>query len=135
MSTITHTHNFTTHTYEVVDEVPLGYMIWNIGHCAPEGYLPLCRPAWQNNDSNLNVIAKKVGYSSLSGMSPGDKIIAEPIYWIAGLMGEEVFLTPSELAAFGKDKLGGTSTGWPSNASGNGAGTFGFIRRYAKQML
>lgn len=88
---------------------------------------------WQDIDSNLNVIAKKVGYSSLSGMSPGDKIIAEPIYWIAGLMGEEVFLTPSELAAFGKDKLGGTSTGWPSNASGNGAGTFGFIRRYANQ--
>lgn len=46
MSTITHTNNFTTHSYEVVEEVPLGYMIWNIGHCAPEGYLPLCRPAW-----------------------------------------------------------------------------------------
>lgn len=46
MPIITHTHNFTTNTYEVVEEVPLGYMIWNIGHCAPEGYLPLCRPAW-----------------------------------------------------------------------------------------
>ena len=44
--TITHTHNFTTHVYEVVEEVPLGHLIWNIGHCAPEGYLPLCRPAW-----------------------------------------------------------------------------------------
>lgn len=43
--TITHTHNFTTHVYEVVEEVPLGHLIWNIGHCAPEGYLPLCRPA------------------------------------------------------------------------------------------
>ena len=29
MSTITHTHNFTSHTYEVVEEVPLGFMIWN----------------------------------------------------------------------------------------------------------
>lgn len=45
MSIITHTYNFVTNTYEVVNEVPLGFMIWNIGHCAPEGYLPLCRPA------------------------------------------------------------------------------------------
>ena len=45
MNTITHTYNFTTHVYEVVEEVPLGFMVWNIGHCAPEGYLPLCRPS------------------------------------------------------------------------------------------
>lgn len=32
-------------TYEVVDEIPVGYTIWNIGKHAPEGYLPLCRPA------------------------------------------------------------------------------------------
>lgn len=32
------------HTYEVVQEPPLGYCIWNIGkHNAPEGYLPFCR--------------------------------------------------------------------------------------------
>ena len=29
--------------FEIVDEVPLGYSIWNIGHCMPEGYLPFCR--------------------------------------------------------------------------------------------
>lgn len=47
METFTHTDKYThtTHTYEVVEEIPLGYLIWNIGHCAPEGYLPLCRPA------------------------------------------------------------------------------------------
>lgn len=31
------------HTYTVVDEFPLGYVPWNIGKYAPEGYLPLCR--------------------------------------------------------------------------------------------
>lgn len=47
MEKFTHTDKYThtTHTYEVVDEIPNGYLIWNIGHCAPEGYLPLCRPA------------------------------------------------------------------------------------------
>lgn len=29
--------------YTVVDELPLGYVPWNIGKYAPEGYLPLCR--------------------------------------------------------------------------------------------
>ena len=32
-------------TYEVVDTIPLGYTIWNIGKNAPDGYLPLCRLA------------------------------------------------------------------------------------------
>lgn len=47
METFTHTDKYThtTHTYEIVEAIPLGYAIWNIGHCAPEGYLPLCRPA------------------------------------------------------------------------------------------
>lgn len=31
--------------YEVVDTFPLGYTFWNIGKNAPEGYIPLCRPA------------------------------------------------------------------------------------------
>lgn len=30
-------------TFEVVDSVPSGYMIWNIGHHMVDGYLPLCR--------------------------------------------------------------------------------------------
>lgn len=37
MNTITHK----AHTYEIVDEVPCGFEIWNIGRNAPEGYLPL----------------------------------------------------------------------------------------------
>lgn len=29
--------------FEIVDTVPLGYSIWNIGHNMPDGYLPFCR--------------------------------------------------------------------------------------------
>lgn len=31
------------HKFEIVDFVPLGYEIWNIGHHMPDGWLPLCR--------------------------------------------------------------------------------------------
>lgn len=31
------------HTFEVVEEVPDGYMVWNIGKNMVDGYLPLCR--------------------------------------------------------------------------------------------
>lgn len=33
------------HTFELVDHVPLGYSIWNIGKNMADGYLPLCRLA------------------------------------------------------------------------------------------
>lgn len=31
------------HTFELIDHVPLGYSIWNIGKNMPDGYLPFCR--------------------------------------------------------------------------------------------
>lgn len=31
--------------FELVDELPLGYVFWNIGRNMPDGYLPLCRIA------------------------------------------------------------------------------------------
>lgn len=34
-----------THTFELVDRVPFGYSIWNIGKNMADGYLPLCRLA------------------------------------------------------------------------------------------
>lgn len=35
---------YPTYTFRLVDRIPLGYIIWNIGkHHMPEGYLPLCR--------------------------------------------------------------------------------------------
>lgn len=40
---IYHTSLNACSVYEVVTEPPLGYIIWNIGSHAPEGYLPFCR--------------------------------------------------------------------------------------------
>lgn len=40
--TITHHGN----TFELVDRVPRGYLIWNIGKNMIDGYLPLCRLAY-----------------------------------------------------------------------------------------
>ena len=40
--TITH-HG---HTFELVDRVPRGYFVWNIGKNMIDGYLPLCRLAF-----------------------------------------------------------------------------------------
>lgn len=34
-----------SHTFEVVERVPIGYSIWNIGKNMADGYLPLCRLA------------------------------------------------------------------------------------------
>ena len=40
--TITHHGN----TFELVDRVPRGYFVWNIGKNMIDGYLPLCRLAF-----------------------------------------------------------------------------------------
>lgn len=38
---------FPNHTFEIVEEIPLGYMIWNIGpQNMIDNYLPLCRKAF-----------------------------------------------------------------------------------------
>lgn len=34
---------FPEHTYEIVNAVPHGYTVWNIGHPVAGEYLPLCR--------------------------------------------------------------------------------------------
>ncbi len=36
---------YPTNVFQLVDKIPLGYMIWNIGTNMPKGYLPLCRLA------------------------------------------------------------------------------------------
>ena len=33
--------------FQIVDKVPLGYQIWNIGRNMPDGYLPFCRLAFR----------------------------------------------------------------------------------------
>lgn len=39
----THQLGHPDHVFQIVDFVPLGYTIWNIGKNMPDGYLPLCR--------------------------------------------------------------------------------------------
>lgn len=39
--TITHTTMWNTDVYEVTEKIPSGYIVWNIGKNAPEGYLPV----------------------------------------------------------------------------------------------
>ena len=39
----THQIGCPDHVFEIVDSVPRGYFIWNIGKNMPDGYLPLCR--------------------------------------------------------------------------------------------
>ena len=34
---------FHEYTYEIVNAVPLGYTVWNVGHPVAGEYLPLCR--------------------------------------------------------------------------------------------
>ena len=45
------------HTFEIVEEIPLGYMIWNIGpQNMTDNYLPLCRKAFlQPHDGARNI--------------------------------------------------------------------------------
>lgn len=42
-TTITVSDIHSCNTFELVNEVPLGYMVWNIGANMAPGYLPLCR--------------------------------------------------------------------------------------------
>ena len=69
-------------TYEVVTEPPLGYIIWNIGDNAPEGYLPFCRLKFMQPfeggreiESDTLKAMKRAGedYTSFSGLADGKK--------------------------------------------------------------
>lgn len=74
--TITH-HG---HSYEIVDSIPYGYEIWNIGNNAPEGYVPLCRPIHPGSYhidpdtlkaikcDNAQIIMDAVGYCEMNDM-------------------------------------------------------------------
>lgn len=42
-TTVTVKDSFGQHTFELVNEVPYGYVVWNIGENMAPGYLPLCR--------------------------------------------------------------------------------------------
>lgn len=45
------------HVFEIVDTIPKHYTIWNIGHWAPPGYIPLCETVNPNSyQVNLNTL-------------------------------------------------------------------------------
>ncbi len=54
METVTNTACGTTHTFEIVDTVPKGYRIWNIGKNMTDGYLPLCE-ILPGTNSSINI--------------------------------------------------------------------------------
>ena len=79
---IYHTSLNACSVYEVVTEPPLGYIIWNIGDNAPEGYLPFCRLKFMQPfeggreiESDTLKAMKRAGedYTSFSGLAEGKK--------------------------------------------------------------
>ena len=58
--------------FQIVDKVPLGYQIWNIGRNMPDGYLPFCRLASRQPFDG----ARDVEVETLKALpSPGAQII------------------------------------------------------------
>lgn len=55
---ITHTALSTTHTFEIVNKMPKGYIIWNIGENMEDGYLPICeiKSGFEINPDTLKAI-------------------------------------------------------------------------------
>lgn len=83
METITHQG----HTYEIVDSVPLGYSIWNIGKNMLDGYLPLCQPDYKKrargdapyaiNADTLKAIPLEGAQVILAAIGGGENTIEE----------------------------------------------------------
>lgn len=71
------------HTFEIVESVPEGFSIWNIGENMVEGYLPLCEPV-EEGSFKVNVdtlkaiklegaqtVLKAIGYSDATDTVEG----------------------------------------------------------------
>ena len=54
MKTIT-TKGLNPHTFEIVDHVPAGFMIWNIPTDDMKGYLPLCEMMNPTNKKDFSI--------------------------------------------------------------------------------
>lgn len=66
-------------TFEIVDHVPLGYHIWNIGKNMPDGYLPLCRRkrgASEVEKDTLKAIRIDGAQTILAAVGGGQKTLA-----------------------------------------------------------
>ena len=84
MQTIKQTNKWgRTDVYEVVDSVPAGFMVWNIGEYAPAGYVPLVEllpgEDWQHNVNmdTLKAIKSDHAREILRAASCGGSTLAE----------------------------------------------------------
>ena len=86
MKTIT----FNEHVLEIVDYVPAGYEVWNIGKNMIDGYLPLCRLASQQpfpggrsiDVHTLKAIKVDSAQIILAAVSIGTKTVKEMEHYI-----------------------------------------------------
>ena len=56
MEKITVKTRYNEHTFEIIDHVPAGYQIWNIGKNMTDGYLPLCKVIPNSYDVEINTL-------------------------------------------------------------------------------
>ena len=68
-----------TYTYEIVDSIPQGYEIWNIGDNIEDGYLPLVQVGndYKVNTETMKVIKVDGAQTILAAMGIGPKTIPE----------------------------------------------------------
>lgn len=78
------------HIFEIIDFVPLGYEVWNIGHNMPGGYLPFCRISTHQpflggrniETDTLKAIKIKGAHLILDAIGYGPKTIEEMEHYI-----------------------------------------------------
>lgn len=59
MRTLTNTSCNATHTFEIVEKIPTGFFVWNIGENMTDGYIPICEilEGYSINTETLKAIA------------------------------------------------------------------------------
>ena len=80
-----------SHTFELVNSVPVGYFIWNIGRNMPDGYLPFCRlssrqpfPGGRSIDTeSLKAIKVEGAQTILAAIGGGEQTVKEMERYIA----------------------------------------------------
>ena len=78
-------------SFEIVNKVPLGYEIWNIGRNMPDGYLPFCRlsqhqpfPGARNIETDtLKAIKCEGAQLILAAIGSGIKTVKEMESYVA----------------------------------------------------
>lgn len=92
---------------------------------------------WQENEKNINAIAKLVGYENgINSMGKNDMIIVEPLFCVQ-IAGDFMAMTVSEMAQVGGESYNYDSNGWSYTGAGNygslGENTWGFISNFTNR--